>query len=216
MLGVDGAIAGPSAIIVPFDGFVALTDTARIQALYAALVRHVGDGIWSDNSLTATLPGRTFAEAARIELNRVWKMEPAEESPVDETLLDLIALDASRAYAGALTHGILMAPGAVAWIERQALRSVRMVARADSSREHTQAILEMSGLGALFSFVRCSDDAPRAAELPSAQGSWRAIDRRLSAASIPVTRRKSIELVPHGAAAAAPFVASVHADTFSA
>lgn len=209
MTHAGGLPVGQSAIVVAFDGVVAGTLAPRLAAMTGALSRVMGVNQPAAESFgVEAIAGRTFAEAAR------WMLASATVAAEEmETLVDLIALDASRAYAAALAQGATIDTAVVHWLERQAMRSIRVVARADGTREQTSTILAMGGIGGLFSFVRCSDDMPRAASMSAIESSWRAIDARLSSAAIPRERRSAVEPSECGAEAAGAHVRVVHRGT---
>lgn len=204
-----GLPPGQSAIVVAFDGVVAGTLAPRLAALTGALSRVMGaNQLVAESFGTEAIAGRTFAEAARLVIAS--STAAAEET---ETFVDLIALDASRAYAAVLAQGVTIDTAVVHWLERQAMRSVRIVARADGTREQTSTILAMSGMGSLFSFVRCSDDMPRAVGMSVVESAWRAIGARLDSAVIPRERRSAVEPSACGAEAAGAHVGVVHRGT---
>ena len=237
MLSGPRAVGGPSATVLAFDGLVADTLPARASALGAALsalsalsplpadVMRTG----LEETLRAAIAGRTFAEAARLLLaaphvagveslatttNReTANRETANRETADrETLVDLVAMDAGRRYTAALADGVSLCPGAVALVAELA-RAGRVVARADSVRRDVETVLAFAAIESGFTFVRCSDDLPRAPGLSSLEGSWRAIDRRLRASGVDIEQRVAME-VGAAADAARPFVAEVRASRF--
>lgn len=213
-------IGAPMALVVAFDGFIALTGPARASALASGLERHgLFTGTAEFDAAVTRLPGgglagHTFAEAARALLRELAAVGDA--AGADETLVDLISLEASRKYARLLADGVQVAPEALTFVLRETARSRRVVARADSARAEVNVVLEMGGLASAFSFVRCSDDAPRVTGHASVLDAWHAIDRRLQSSGISPAQRDAVELTPYTHDVARPFVAHMRPPTFTA
>jgi beta-phosphoglucomutase-like phosphatase (HAD superfamily) len=207
---------GPTATVVAFDGVVADTLELRAraldEALAAAAARLQLDGAIHAVDSRQAMPGRTFAEAAR-ELLPVLIAGDAHDAPPRETLVDLIAVDAGRRYSNALSNGVSLQRDAGELLSTLAA-SGRLVARADSARHDVDAMLSLAGLEGAFTFVRCSDDAPRAIGAPSLQGSWLAIDQRLLAAGVVIANRAAIEVAEIALEVARPFAGRVERSRF--
>lgn len=142
----------PDALLLEWEGVLADTGPARRAALLSALAQEhvtlpddVYDPAWS------RLGSRDAAEAALAALHIS-----------DATLVELIALRASRAFAVTLGTGISLQPGARAFVERmQGQTMVGIVTRAD--RTETAALLHLAAFDVPLSYVVCADDVPPSA-----------------------------------------------------
>ena len=190
----------PIVHVVAFDGQVVDTLPLRGRALEEAIASVAGDTIGHAGSGSAgsattgsetskraiddwtrhPIAGRDFAEAARSILERQGH-EPAVPELALETLVDLVALDAGRRYSASLSHGVALASGA-AELLAELQRSGRVVARADSARRDVSAILALGALDHEFTFIRCSDDAPRLPGRSTRESSMAAISTRVQPA----------------------------------
>lgn len=206
---------GPSATIVAFDGVIADTLDTRASVLDDALAA-VSEQLQLRLDRQAidsrqVVAGRTFAEAARDLLSAL-PMGFTDDAPPLETLVDLVAADAGRRYANALSDGISLCPGAGVLLAALA-SSGKVIARADSPRRDVDAMLSLAGLDGGFTFVRCSDDAPREIGASSLRSSWIAIDRRLTASGVASENRTAVEVDERAMAAARTFAALVRRPT---
>ncbi|MEO7520986.1 MAG: hypothetical protein ABIW79_04145 [Gemmatimonas sp.] len=201
-------MATRSVAIVALDGLVADTLALRRAALQSALQSLIGGSAHDTSNAVA---GRTFTEMTRRILAAATPQ--FSQSSIDETLVDLVAVDAARRYGEALRHGVSLVPGAAQWL-RELGAAHRIVARADSIRRDATHMVTLASLESHFLFMRCSDDAPRLPGRGSLEGSWTAIDARLTASGVHAGNRSAFELAPEALATAKPFVASVQRPTF--
>ena len=137
------------ALLLEWEGVLADTGGARRDSLLQALV---AEGVRLDPAdHDACCVGLDVAAAARAAL--------ARSGIADETLADLVAERAGRAFADRLAQGILLTAGAVAFMSAAAAGArVAIVTRA--TRAETDAVLRMAELEPLVSSVVCADDAP--------------------------------------------------------
>ena len=206
---------GPSATIVAFDGVVADTLGVRARVLEEAISvvtqrMNLPNDVGSVDARGA-IPGRTFAEAAR-ELLPSLMARSGDVLPL-ETLVDLVAVDAGRRYGEEISHGISLHTEAQGLLAELAV-SDKVVARADSARRDVDALLSLSGLADAFTFVRCSDDAPRHPSTGSLESAWIAMDRRLLQGGIAIGNRTVLEVAEVALEAARPFAALVRRPRF--
>ena len=157
-----------TARIVACDGLVFDTLALRANAIIDACRTH--DINLEASVVAATIAGQSFAESTR-----------ALVKSDDIALIDLIAMRAQRAFRERVAHGVDMPAGAHAWLRLRARAGVRMVLRSDSERADVEAMLRVSEVDMLFTFVRCADDEPRLLNVSSIESSYRAIASRLDA-----------------------------------
>lgn len=171
-------------LIVAFDGLVAETLQLRAAALDRALTR---EGV--DVSLPAALlavPGRTLHEAIAVLVG-----------DNDQTLVDMVALRAQQDVSTRMGQGVSLAMNARAFIDAQRPIGARLVLRADSLRRDVERVLQLTDLEWAFTFVRCSDDLPRARGVSSVEGAYVAINQRLDA--LGGGDRRAVEYTAHAA-----------------
>jgi beta-phosphoglucomutase-like phosphatase (HAD superfamily) len=97
--------------------------------------------------------------ARREALRRAFADEgvQADELAVDPTLADLVALRASRAFARQISKGLVLLPGARAFVER--IQSASRVAIVTSAtRAETAFVLSLAGLDGAFTTIVSTDD----------------------------------------------------------
>ncbi|WP_411278476.1 hypothetical protein [Gemmatimonas sp.] len=190
--------------IIAFDGIVADTIPLRATAL-AESIRwgcasldievHAHDIL---PVLHAWLPGLTFNEAMSVAIEQLPALRH-ERIRNDVTLHDLIAMRAQRAWSAVAAHGVALRDGVLSRLETAVARGLRMVLRSDSQRREVEPVLRLAGLEDCMLFLRCADDLPRLAAVPTLQASYDAIDARLDRLRIPRTQRDAVE-VSHEAA----------------
>jgi len=97
--------------------------------------------------------------ARREALRRAFADEGVQpdELAVDPTLADLVALRASRAFATQISKGLVLLPGARAFVER--IQSASRVAIVTSAtRAETAFVLSLAGLDGAFTTIVSADD----------------------------------------------------------
>ncbi|MEO7997918.1 MAG: hypothetical protein ABI852_10765 [Gemmatimonadaceae bacterium] len=139
-------------LVVAFDGVLFDTLSLRATAIAESLVT---EGVTVTHELVASIvASRSIAETIRMCLQ---KWQPTESSTIDETLLDLVTLKASRAVSDLTARGASLHV-TVRDKLRRAASVTRIVVRADSRRREVEQLLIMAELDSIVSFVRCSDD----------------------------------------------------------
>jgi len=152
------------AVLLEWEGVLVDTRAARRDALRAALAAEGVAHTLSDDD--EQLRGIGVAASVRTVLRHM--------GCTDATLAELLALRASRAFADTLARGLLLAPGAEAFMRRLTARArVAVVTRA--SRAETEPALRMAGLEDAVTTIVCADDV--AGETPCPAAFHAAIDR---------------------------------------
>lgn len=136
------------ALLLEWEGVLADTRAARRDALMRALS---SEGIVSSVHTCDTCSrGRGVRAAAAAALR--------DAGITDHTLTDLVAMRAERTFLVALSSGVLLTPGAAAFIA-QAQRSTRIAVATRAARAETDLLLRLSGLeGAVSTIVTSEDD----------------------------------------------------------
>lgn len=135
------------AVLLEWEGVLADTRRARRDALRGALAAEGVSHTLSDDD--QQLRGLGVRAAVRVVLRHM--------GCSDETLADLLEARASRAFAADLVGGLVLAPGATAFMERMRSRArVAIVTRA--SRADTETILRLSGFEDAVTTIVCADD----------------------------------------------------------
>jgi beta-phosphoglucomutase-like phosphatase (HAD superfamily) len=144
------------AVLLEWEGVLADTRHARRDALRHAMAAEGVAHTLSDDD--PQLRGLGVSASVRTVLRHMGSS--------DATLAELLAVRAARAFADALASGIVLAPGAAAFIARMQSRArVAIVTRA--SRAETELMLGMAGLQDAVTMIVSADDvtdeAPTAA-----------------------------------------------------
>jgi beta-phosphoglucomutase-like phosphatase (HAD superfamily) len=140
-----------SAVLMEFEGVIADTFHARRDALAEALAREgvvvSADEYWD---LCAGWPNsaavRAVAQHRRLDL--------------DETALDLLALNADRAYTAHVGKGVVLVDGARQALERLASRA-RLAIVSRLRRSDLDVLISLARLDHVFSFVIGAEDSSR-------------------------------------------------------
>lgn len=135
------------AVLLEWEGVLADTGSARRDALLRALD---DEGVpWTAAAYDACCGGLGVRAAAAAALERSGRD--------DVTLVDLVALRASRAFMDGLAHGFTLAPGAARFVAAAESGSrVAIVTR--SSRAEAELALRLAGLGDSAAAVVTVDD----------------------------------------------------------
>lgn len=191
------------ALLLEWEGVLADTEGARREALVRALAE---EGVRFDASwYDAACVGLDAPAAARAALARA--------RLADETLADLVAARATRAFSERLAQGVVLAPGAAAFV-RVAAAAARVAIVTRATRSETEVLLRLSELEPMVSTVVCADDAPDRPHGPvlfeealAHLGRRRAVRARRSAAlvdaapAIRAARGAGVRVIAVGAAA---------------
>jgi hypothetical protein len=166
------------ASVVSFDSLLS-PGLMRRELLNDALVAHgVDPHAEGSQRVHSTLGvGRTYEECLRIG----WSNAPRVQQ--DPTLLELIALDATRRYATWLRDGASLVMNAALLLDvYSASGTRRLILRADAARRDVIPFLESWNLHDGFAMIRCADDPPVASSVyrSSFCRSWEAIRERLT------------------------------------
>lgn len=205
----DGARHLESAMdcaVVAFDGVLANTLTLRAQAIAESIANDLANDIDESVSVSVAqivleLPGRTLHECIRHVLSRIASRAGRE---LDETLVDIMGLQAQRAFSGRILQGIDLMPSALAIIHWAQAHRVRLVLRADSHRRDVEGVLRQWDLESAFTLVRCADDLPRTMNDSTVYTSYVAIAARLDALDVGA-RRVAWECAPYAQESAGQF-----------
>ena len=135
-------------IILDFDDVLVETRAPKLAALRAAFA-HDGVAI-DDDLLDAICLGVSIPAGVRGAYRQA-------NVPADETMIDLAALRADRAFAAASQHGLPLAPGAMDFV-RNASGHVRLAIVTSARRRDVEALLEFAGLRDAFECVLTADD----------------------------------------------------------
>lgn len=139
------------AVLMEFEGVIADTFHARRDALAEALAREgvvvSPDEYWE---LCAGWPNsaavRALAQHRQLDL--------------DETALDLLALNADRAYTAHVGKGVVLIDGARQALERLAARA-RLAVVSRLRRSDLDGLISLARLDHVFSFVIGAEDSSR-------------------------------------------------------
>lgn len=194
----------PTATIVAFDGLVADTLAARALAVSEAVSAEIGP--CTIDEAMALAGGRSIDDAVEAALRS--RTAPSRVE-IDHTLRDLAVLRARRGFSAMVAQGLPLRDGAVAWIAARAASHGRVVLRAESARRDVERIVAFAGIEDIVSFIRCSDDLPRALGVPSAEAGWMAVAARLATQRIALDHCAAFECSNVGAAAARKFLMDV-------
>ena len=135
------------AVLVEWEGVLADTFIARRDALTRAL--SFEGVLLDDNVVAAECLGRSTHAAAATALARAGRDDP--------TLVDLVALRATRSFAERIGKGFVLRQGARAFmLHVQASAPIGVVTSA--SRSETEFALRLAELDGAVSMVVCSDD----------------------------------------------------------
>jgi beta-phosphoglucomutase-like phosphatase (HAD superfamily) len=133
-------------VLLDWEGVLADTTGSRRDALLRALA---DEGIALDErSFDERCVGRSVRAAAATILG-------ARAS--DDTLVEIVALRAERAFAATLAHGFVIEPGAARFAELAQLRAPLVVVTA-ASRAETDAALRLAGLHDSCAAIVTADD----------------------------------------------------------
>lgn len=200
------SVGNSRAYVVAFDGIMARTQSTRVRALVDALREERMD--FSEAWIRDALCGRNTSEAARVcvAASLHGSRVGSAATPIDETLVDLVALRAARDITDRMMHEVTLEPDAIAWIATQTSAGARIAVRADSSRSDVTRLFEMAGLDHQIGVLACGDDSrSRASGLPadvaerSCARSWSQIDVRLRSFGLERGERAAVEPCAHAA-----------------
>jgi beta-phosphoglucomutase-like phosphatase (HAD superfamily) len=152
------------AVLLEWEGVLAETRPMRRDALRHALAAEGIAHTLSDDD--EQLRGIGVNAAVRVVLRHMGASDP--------TLADLLAVRANRAFAEMLAGGLLLAPGASAFVEGMQSRA-RLAIVTRASRAETELVLRMSGLEDSFATVVAADDV--AGDAPHASAFARALEQ---------------------------------------
>jgi len=145
------------AVLLEWDGVLADTGAARLDALLRALA---DEGVaWSIEAHDEHCAGLDVHRAASVAVERTGGDDPA--------LVDLVVLRASRAFTERLARGVTLAPGAAEFLTAAEPRA-RLAIVSRATRAETDLFLRLSSLDGLMACVFTADDVlqpPPAAEL---------------------------------------------------
>jgi beta-phosphoglucomutase-like phosphatase (HAD superfamily) len=136
------------AVLLEWEGVLADTRPARRDALRAALAAEGVAHTLSDDD--EQLRGLGVSDAARAVVRHMGSS--------DEVLADLLAVRAARTFAETIARGLVLHPGAAAFVEHAQSRArIAVVTRA--SRAETELVLRMAGLeDAVTTIVTADED----------------------------------------------------------
>jgi len=154
-----------------FDGLIADTITARAEAIEETLAGH--DIMVSAERIVSALPGRTVSEVLRHVLR------PPSVGAPDETLLDVLTMQAQRRCAQRLLQGVPLAPTLTDFVTQFQVRGTAVVVRSDSPRREVEQTLALTGTLGGFRILRCADDPSRDRGGTSLDRSYAEIMRRM-------------------------------------
>ena len=137
------------AVLLEWEGVLADTRRARRDALRLALAAEgIAHSLSDDDEQVRGLGVRA---AACTILRHI--------GLTDATLADLLTARATRAFGESLASGLVLAPGAVAFVQHLQTRArVAMVTRA--TRAETELVLRLSGLEPAIATLVTADDVP--------------------------------------------------------
>lgn len=143
------------AVLLEWEGVLADTRPARRDALRRALSAEGVAHTLSDDD--EQLRGLGVRATVRVVMRHI--------GSTDATLAELLEMRARREFAATLAHGLVLADGAAAFVERvQSRARLAIVSRA--SRDECDTMLQLSGLEPAVSTIVCAsdteDDAPSA------------------------------------------------------
>lgn len=135
------------AVLLEWEGVLADTRQARRDALRRALSAEGVAHTLSDDD--EQLRGLGVRAAVRVVMRHI--------GSTDATLAELLELRARREFAAFLAQGLLLVPGAAAFVARlQAGSRLALVSRA--SRDECDTVLRQSGLEQAMTVITCADD----------------------------------------------------------
>lgn len=168
------------AVLCELEGVLVDASALRRRALRESFA---AEGLaLPDDASAACCAGRSTDDAVRAALE-------ALDATLDDVAVTLIALRADRRFAELASHGVLLAPGAMEFIERSHGRT-RLALVTRLSRREAELLLVPTGLDAAFECIVCAEDAP--APKPSPAPYERALHRL--ARKRPVERGRAIAL----------------------
>ena len=135
------------ALLLEWEGVLADTRAARRDALVRALAV---EGVASTAQLCDICSHGWGVRAAATAALR-------HAGIIDHVLSDLVALRAERAFLAAMSGGILLAPGAAAFVA-EAQQSTRVAIATRAGRAETDLLLRLSGLDAAIATVVAAED----------------------------------------------------------
>ena len=144
------------AVLLEWEGVLADTAGARRDALLRALA---DEGLHLEPAdYDAVCEGNAVQAAACAALAHFGRR--------DDTLADLVALRATRAFAQRLGKGFVLAPGARAFVEHLQLAS-RVAIVTSATRADTEFLLRLAGLDGAASIIISADDRLDAPPAPA-------------------------------------------------
>ena len=148
------------ALLLEWEGVLADTRVARRDALVRALdAEGLAIGSSAAESCSDGRSPRAAAAAALLLHGGV----------VDHTLADLVALRAGKLFLATLSGGIMLAPGATAFLE-EARRHARIAIATRATRAETDVVLRLAGLDAMVATIVTADDVSGDAPSPALYG----------------------------------------------
>jgi beta-phosphoglucomutase-like phosphatase (HAD superfamily) len=144
------------ALLLEWEGVLIDTRVGRCDALVRAFA---AEGVALSASVCeACGHGRSVRDAAAAAL--------LHAGLTDHTLAELVAMRAERSFLAELSRGIVLTPGAAAFVE-QAQRHVRIGLATRAGRAETDILLRLSGLEAAIATVATADDVSGEAPSPA-------------------------------------------------
>lgn len=162
------------ALLCELEGVLIDSSGQRRRALQHALA---GEGLTlPDSTYEEHCAGRNCDAAVASALHAL--------GVEDDALAALLVLKSESHFASHIARGVLLAPGAVEFLERaRAATRVAVVTRA--TRQEAGLMLALAGLDAAFDCLICVDDAPAPKPSPASHeaalarlGRRRAVERR--------------------------------------
>lgn len=159
-------------LVVALDGLIADTPPLRARAVAAGL-QAAGIDMEPPDQYDV-IAGRTIAEAVRFAVQ-------AQLGEEDETLVDIVSMQAERSCAAFMRDTTRLKKGTADWVKRAASRW-RLIVRSDSNRSDAEQILDVAGIEMYISLLRAADDGVQQPSAPpSIVQSYAAIIERTKA-----------------------------------
>ena len=185
----------PAVAVIAIDGLVLDTITLRARALQASLA--LEGVVVALPQLMDAIPGHALGEV-------IDACAPA----IDAVAREVVALRAQQTISRAMASGVALHAGDAAWMTSMVARGVRVIGRADATRNDIDRVLPLLSFGDAFVFVRCADDQPRVRGAGMLESAYHAVAARV-AQRWPGAAITAYELTADAASTAAHFVHAV-------
>lgn len=189
-------------LVLAFDGLIADTISVRAAAIVETLARH--DLVVSIEHVVSALPGRTVHEAMRAVVR-----PPLVGAP-DETLLDVLTIQAQQRCAQRLLQGVAIGPALTDVVRHLQMRGTAVVVRSDSPRRDVEQTLALVGGVGEVRMLRCADDPGGERGATSLERSYSEILRRMATRG-DAAQHAAMEVGEEAAATARRFLGHVTA-----